>query len=374
MSDRGRSRLLALAISLFVSAVLVVSAFNPAPHNGGDNAAYVTLAYSLAQHGTYTDLYDPAGLPHTKYPPVFPGLLAVLLLLGARTWTALKAVTALSTIAAVGFTFLWAERRLGPWPACAVALLLAISSAVVYYSHWILSDPLFVAFTMAALWALEGADEEGARWWWIVGGVAAAMVVALFATLSWVLSTEAQAAQGKILALHNPADRPIIQATGEVKRTEYEAEAPAQLDRIKGQLSEEIADGRLNVEIKGDYIAIRVGPVLRFKSGSADLSEDFSAMAKVIAAVLESEPGEIVVEGHSDNIPLRGTGRYKTNEALSEARAGTVRDLLVQTLSDPSRATIVGVGPNQPLDTDNTPEARAKNRRVEILLRQEQKQ
>ena len=209
---------------------------------------------------------------------------------------------------------------------------------------------------------------------WIVGGVAAAMVLALFATLSWVLSTEAQAAQGKILALHNPADRPIIQATGEVKRTEYEAEAPAQLDRIKGQLSEEIADGRLNVEIKGDYIAIRVGPVLRFKSGSADLSEDFSAMAKVIAAVLESEPGEIVVEGHSDNIPLRGTGRYKTNEALSEARAGTVRDLLVQTLSDPSRATIVGVGPNQPLDTDNTPEARAKNRRVEILLRQEQKQ
>ena len=103
MSDRGRSRLLALAISLFVSAVLVVSAFNPAPHNGGDNAAYVTLAYSLAQHGTYTDLYDPAGLPHTKYPPVFPGLLVVLLLLGARTWTALKAVTALSTIAAVGF-------------------------------------------------------------------------------------------------------------------------------------------------------------------------------------------------------------------------------------------------------------------------------
>lgn len=174
MSDRGRSRLLALAISLFVSAVLVVSAFNPAPHNGGDNAAYVTLAYSLAQHGTYTDLYDPAGLPHTKYPPVFPGFLAVLLLLGARTWTALKAVTALSTIAAVGFTFLWAERRLGPWPACAVALLLAISSAVVYYSHWILSDTLFVAFTMAALWALEGADEEGARWWWIVGGVAAA--------------------------------------------------------------------------------------------------------------------------------------------------------------------------------------------------------
>ncbi|HIF23181.1 MAG TPA: hypothetical protein EYQ27_15085 [Gemmatimonadetes bacterium] len=173
MTDRRRSRWLALGISVFLSTVLVIAAFNPAPHNGGDNAAYVTLAYSLVQHGTYTDLYDPAELPHTKYPPVFPGLLAALLLLGARTWTALKAVTAISTVATVGFTFLWAERRLGAWPALGVAALLAISSAVVYHSHWILSDPLFVAFTMAALWALEGADEDEAGWWWTVGGVAA---------------------------------------------------------------------------------------------------------------------------------------------------------------------------------------------------------
>ena len=43
----------------------------------------------------------------------------------------------------------------------------------MYYSHWILSDPLFVAFSMAALWALEGADSDDAMWWWIVGGVAA---------------------------------------------------------------------------------------------------------------------------------------------------------------------------------------------------------
>jgi 4-amino-4-deoxy-L-arabinose transferase-like glycosyltransferase len=215
LSDPRRSRLLALGISLFVSAALVVAAFNPAPHSGGDNAAYVTLAYSLAQHGTYTDLYDPEGLPHTKYPPVFPSLLAVLLLLGVRTWTALKAVTALSTIAAVGFTFLWAERRLGPWPALGVSVLLAICSAVVYYSHWVLSDPLFVAFTMAALWALESADSDDARWWWIVGGVAAAglayftrsaglpLLVALFAWLG--LRKRWRVLGGSAVALGVPA-------------------------------------------------------------------------------------------------------------------------------------------------------------------------
>lgn len=165
---------LPLGVALFISGVVVAAAFNPAPHNGGDNAAYVTLAFSLAEHGSYTDLYDPAALPHTKYPPVFPALLALLMMLGARTWTALKTVAALSTIATVGFTYLWAQRRVGRLGALGVSVALALSSAMIYYSHWVLSDPLFLTFTMAALWALEGADEEGASPWWLAAGVAAA--------------------------------------------------------------------------------------------------------------------------------------------------------------------------------------------------------
>lgn len=112
---------------------------------------------------------------------------------------------------------------------------------------------------------------------------------------------------------------------------------------------------------------------MRFRSGSADLTTDLTDLGKRIADVLEAEPGDIVIEGHSDNIGLRGTGRYKTNEALSEARAGAVRDLLEPHLSDPTRITVVGVGPAKPLDTANTKAARAKNRRVEILLRKEQR-
>ena len=194
-SNPRYTRRVCLPLVLCISTAVIVVAFNPAPHNGGDNAAYVTLAFSLAEHGTYTDLYDPAEMPHTKYPPVFPGLLALMLLLGARTWSALKTVSAVFTIAAVGFTYLWAERRLGAVGALGLSVMLAISPALVYYSHWILSDPIFLCFTMAALWALERSEQESASVWWLVGGVAtvglayftrSAGLPLLFALFGWL--------------------------------------------------------------------------------------------------------------------------------------------------------------------------------------------
>jgi 4-amino-4-deoxy-L-arabinose transferase-like glycosyltransferase len=146
----------------FVSAVVVWTVFNPTPHSGGDNSGYVGLAHGMLVDGTYTDVFDPEGRPHTKYPPLFPAVLAVLMALGARTWASLKLAAALPTVMAVTFTYLWAERRLGAAAAACVALLLALSSGVVYYSQWILSDPLFLALTIGALWALERAEPGAA--------------------------------------------------------------------------------------------------------------------------------------------------------------------------------------------------------------------
>lgn len=137
---------------------MVWSVFNPAPHPGGDNAGYIALAHGLLTDGTYTDVFDPERLPHTKYPPVFPGLLAVLIALGARTWAALKTTAAVSTVLAVGFTFLWAGRKTDELGAFAVSAVFALSVGVVYYSQWVLSDPLFVALTMGSLYALARAD------------------------------------------------------------------------------------------------------------------------------------------------------------------------------------------------------------------------
>lgn len=218
---------------------------------------------------------------------------------------------------------------------------------------------------------LGGRRRSGGMPLWVITSVAAAMVVALFGTLSWLLSGDAQAAQDRIIALHQGVPELVIERSeGEVGN--YEAAPSGQLERIRGRLATEIEEKSVAVEEIGEYIAVRLDQSLRFGSGSADLTTDISDLGKRIADVLEAEPGDILIEGHSDNIPLRGTGRYKTNEALSEARAGTVRDLLVLHLTDTDRVSVVGVGPAKPLDPANTQEARAKNRRVEILLRKEQ--
>lgn len=222
---------------------------------------------------------------------------------------------------------------------------------------------------------------------WLIGGIAAGMVAGMFATLSWVLSTEAQASQNRVLALNaqsgmveverTPVVMPVIEeATPEPEpqpRAVYVPPPPPQLDRIKGALAPQIDQGLVTVTTKGDFIVIRVGPELRFGSGSADLQSEFAPLARQIAGALNPEKGQIVIEGHSDNIPLSGTGRYKSNEQLSEARAASVRDVLVPYLADASRVSVKGVGPNDPLDPANTAAARARNRRVDILITQEQK-
>jgi hypothetical protein len=142
--------------------LLALGAFNPAPHTGGDNAGYIALAHSLLETGTYTDVTDPAGLPHTKYPPVFPALLGLWMLLGATTWTALKTAAVLFSTLSVLFAYLWASERRGPVFGASVALLVGVSSATIDASHWILSDPPFIAFTLLALWAFDRARSAAA--------------------------------------------------------------------------------------------------------------------------------------------------------------------------------------------------------------------
>lgn len=153
--------------------VLALLSASPAIHTGGDNAAYVSLASSLASDGSYVEAWHPGAPPHTKYPPLYPALLAVMMLLGANTWGAFKAASMLLTGLAVAACFLVVRRAWSSQAAVAVSALFAIAPALLFSAQWILADPLFMVLTLTCLWLLTPAPDVSGRS--LLLGLAAAM-------------------------------------------------------------------------------------------------------------------------------------------------------------------------------------------------------
>ena len=140
-----------------------------------------------------------------------------------------------------------------------------------------------------------------------------------------------------------------------------------------GRLREILSD-RENIRIVGDRFVFQ-SEVL-FPSGSEVINDaGREEMAKLAGAILELQreiPPEINwvlrVDGHTDNIPLSGTGRYRDNWELSSARATSVVKFLIENGVPANRLVAAGFGEFQPLDEADTPEARNRNRRIELKL------
>ncbi|CAN5802833.1 hypothetical protein BH23GEM11_BH23GEM11_04780 [soil metagenome] len=145
---------------LLVHALVLWAVHLPAPHTGGDNAAYLSLASSLAAGTGYTELWDPLAPPHAKYPPAYPLLLTLMMAGGATTWGAFKLLSAVLVAAAGLLVFAWAGGRRGPVFGAGVALATVVAAGWVEASRWILSEPLFLVAVFLALWS---ADRAGLR-------------------------------------------------------------------------------------------------------------------------------------------------------------------------------------------------------------------
>ncbi len=148
------------------------------------------------------------------------------------------------------------------------------------------------------------------------------------------------------------------------------AETEEDADELKEQLKDEIETGKVDVESEGRVIVIRIREKGSFPSGSATLDDEFIPTIDRIRNALGDIPGTVAVEGHTDNVPLRG-GRYESNWGLSASRALSVTHKLIESGQlDEERMMVAGFSDTRPFTFNDTSEGRAMNRRVEIVIRQ----
>ena len=119
--------------------------------------------------------------------------------------------------------------------------------------------------------------------------------------------------------------------------------------------------------VKGGVRISLASPIL-FDLGKAGLRPQILPLLDEISAIIKPLPNEIIVEGHTDNLPIH-TERFPSNWELSAARAISVARYFIQEGITPSRIGVVGYADSRPLFPNDTPEHRQKNRRVEIFVR-----
>ena len=129
----------------------------------------------------------------------------------------------------------------------------------------------------------------------------------------------------------------------------------------------------IQVEVGESEVAIRMMGETAFDSGKADIKQQMIPLLMKIAEALEETPGDIVIAGHTDNVPIR-SGPFATNLQLSIARAAVIAEfLLEQSTVEPRRVATMGFGKYRPMETNETEEGRRRNRRVEIVLKASEK-
>jgi chemotaxis protein MotB len=147
-------------------------------------------------------------------------------------------------------------------------------------------------------------------------------------------------------------------------RTQREADT----QKIRIALKEELAAGKVELEVQERKIIVRIKEKGAFPSGSSQLETPFRPVVDRLADALKSTAGAIAISGHTDSVPIANS-RFRSNWELSAERAVTVAHVLFENGSfAPARVHLEAYADTRPVDTNETSEGRARNRRVEIAV------
>lgn len=191
-------------------------------------------------------------------------------------------------------------------------------------------------------------------------------------------SLRMKAAISKILGanLGSAGEKPAAaKATGEVVSAGgHRTDLDLLLTRLKTDLKSEIEAGQMQVRREPRGLLITLRQATFFPSGEDTIAPETYASLGKLSAAIRPLPNPIRLEGHTDALPIR-TPRFQSNWELSAARSIAVLNILSQRFEVPtSRMAVIGYAETAPVADNDTAEGRGRNRRVDIVLLNDQAQ
>jgi chemotaxis protein MotB len=178
---------------------------------------------------------------------------------------------------------------------------------------------------------------------------------------SHVAITEPKSTENKI-ATEN-ITTPIVPAVGK---------PPVDENKLQQQLTKTINEFGLNksvnIKVTQGYAQLEIQDNVLFKSSESKLTSSGEAVIKRLIPMLKQAVGLVLIEGHTDNIPIK-TGQFPSNWELGSSRATSVVHYLVSQNLESTRLRAISYADTMPIADNSTPEGREKNRRVNILIK-----
>jgi chemotaxis protein MotB len=163
--------------------------------------------------------------------------------------------------------------------------------------------------------------------------------------------------------------RDLNKAIDDLRAKERQAQARLQTFRnMVEKFRKMIESGKLRVRIQRGRMVVELSENILFDSGKADLKKEGQTALTEVAGVLASIPDrDFQIAGHTDNVPIK-SAKFPSNWELSTARGVTVARYLAAGGVSPQRLSAAGYADSQAIASNDTPEGRAQNRRIEIVL------
>ncbi len=177
-----------------------------------------------------------------------------------------------------------------------------------------------------------------------------------------------------------PIDTPNIKDAAETSTNSISKPAddkqtatlPTDENKLQQQLTKTIdafgLNKAINIKVNQGYAQLEIQDKVLFKSSEADLTASGEALIKRLAPLLKQAVGLILIEGHTDNIPIK-TAQFPSNWELGSSRATSVLHFLVSQQLDSSHLRAITYADTMPIADNSTAEGREKNRRVNILIK-----